>query len=179
EQHGFIASVGFDMYSQMLADEIAKRKAEMDGVEIVEEKQVSTLIDVSIDAYLPSDYIYDSIQKIEIYKKVATIRSFEESDDLDAELIDRFGDLPQAVQNLMAVARLKVYGGLYGIEQISQKGDDLTLRFAASEKRRIDRTKVDKLCHKFENRFKQGGEQDEYPTVMLRGKGLAMEQKLH
>lgn len=179
EQHGFIASVGFDMYSQMLADEIAKRKAEMSGEEVKEEKPVSTLIDVSVDAYLPSDYIYDSIQKIEIYKKVAAIRTFEESDDVIDELVDRFGDLPQAVSNLLAVARLKVYGTLYGIEQISGKGDDLILRFAAGEKRRIDRKKVDQLCLKLENRFKQGSEQEPNPSVLLRGKGLNMEQKIH
>lgn len=179
EQHGFIASVGFDMYSQMLADEIAKRKAEMSGEEVKEEKPVSTLIDVSIDAYLPSDYIYDSIQKIEIYKKVAAIRTFEESDDVIDELVDRFGDLPQAVSNLLAVARLKVYGTMYGIEQISGKGDDLILRFSAGEKRRIDRKKVDQLCLKLENRFKQGSEQEPNPSVLLRGKGLNMEQKIH
>ncbi|WP_053373381.1 transcription-repair coupling factor [Paenibacillus sp. FJAT-27812] len=179
EQHGFIASVGFDMYSQMLADEIAKRKAEMSGEEMKEEKPVSTLIDVSIDAYLPSDYIYDSIQKIEIYKKVAAIRNFDEADDVIDELVDRFGDLPQAVSNLLAVARLKVYGTMYGIEQISGKGDDLVLRYAASEKRRIDRKKVDQLCLKHENRFKQGSEQEPNPTILLRGKGLNMEQKIH
>lgn len=179
EQHGFIASVGFDMYSQMLADEIAKRKAEMSGEEIKEEKPVSMLIDISVDAYLPSDYIYDSIQKIEIYKKVAAIRTFEEADDVIDELVDRFGDLPQAVSNLLAVARLKVYGTMYGIEQLSGKGDDLLLRYAASEKRRIDRKKVDQLCLKHENRFKQGSEQEPNPSILLRGKGLNMEQKIH
>ncbi|MGO4181931.1 transcription-repair coupling factor [Paenibacillus sp. TAF43_2] len=179
EQHGFIASVGFDMYSQMLADEIAKRKAEMSGEEIKEEKPVSMLIDISVDAYLPSDYIYDSIQKIEIYKKVAAIRTFEEADDVIDELVDRFGDLPQAVSNLLAVARLKVYGTMYGIEQLSGKGDDLLLRYAASEKRRIDRKKVDQLCLKHENRFKQGSEQEPNPSILLRAKGLNMEQKIH
>lgn len=179
EQHGFIASVGFDMYSQMLADEIAKRKAEMSGEEIKEEKPVSMLIDISVDAYLPSDYIYDSIQKIEIYKKVAAIRTFEEADDVIDELVDRFGDLPQAVSNLLAVARLKVYGTMYGIEQLSGKGDDLLLRYAASEKLRIDRKKVDQLCLKHENRFKQGSEQEPNPSILLRGKGLNMEQKIH
>ncbi|MGG1638133.1 transcription-repair coupling factor [Paenibacillus sp. NRS-1760] len=179
EQHGFIASVGFDMYSQMLADEIAKRKAEMSGEEVKEEKPVSMLIDISVDAYLPSDYIYDSIQKIEIYKKVAAIRTFEEADDVIDELVDRFGDLPQAVSNLLAVARLKVYGTMYGIEQLSGKGDDLLLRYAASEKRRIDRKKVDQLCLKHENRFKQGSEQEPNPSILLRGKGLNMEQKIH
>ncbi|MUT67709.1 transcription-repair coupling factor [Paenibacillus sp. NEAU-GSW1] len=179
EQHGYIASVGFDLYSQMLADEIAARKASMDGVEVKEERAVSTLIDVSVDAYLPSDYIYDSIQKIEIYKKVATVRSFDEADDLAEEMIDRFGNLPQAVDNLLSVARLKVYGSLYGIEQISQKQDDLIVRFAEREHKRIDSSKGDQLCLKFENRFRLSNSQkDEYPSLLLRGKGLEMDQKL-
>ncbi|MFF2094431.1 transcription-repair coupling factor [Paenibacillus sp. NPDC058174] len=179
EQHGYIASVGFDLYSQMLADEIAKRKAEMEGVQVKEERAVSTLIDVSIDAYLPSDYIYDSIQKIEIYKKVATVRSFDEADDLTEEIMDRFGNLPQAVDNLLTVARLKVYGAMYGIEQISQKADDLIVKFAPREKKRIDSKKVDQLCVTFENRFRLSNSvQDDYPSLLLRGKGLEMDQKL-
>lgn len=179
EQHGFIASVGFDMYSQMLAEEIAKRKKEMSGVEAVEEKVVSTVIDISVDAYLPSDYIYDSIQKIEIYKKVAAAKTFAETDDLIDELIDRFGDLPQAVSNLMSVARLKIYGTEFGIESISQKGDDLIFRLSDSMKGRVQRKKVDQLCLKLENRFKQSAEQESPQTILLRGKGLNMEQKLH
>ncbi|MFC4777186.1 transcription-repair coupling factor [Paenibacillus sp. GCM10023252] len=178
EQHGFIASVGFDLYSQMLADEIAKRKAEMHGEEVKIERAVSTLIDVSIDAYLPSDYIYDSIQKIEIYKKVASAKTFEEADDLNEEIIDRFGDLPAAVESLLTVGRLKIYGAEYGIEVISQKGDDLELKFAAAQKARIDTKKVDQLCLSFENRFKQGSHQEPNPLVVLRGKGMTIEQKI-
>ena len=172
EQHGFIASVGFDLYSQMLADEIAKRKAEMDGVPVETVKEISTVIDMSIDAYLPSAYIYDSIQKIEIYKKVAALHSFEEADDLREELVDRFGDLPQSVDNLLSVARLKVFGTVCGIEQISGKGDDITLRFAEREKQRFDNKKVDQLCLQLENRFKRSTGQEPYPLVQLRGKGL-------
>ncbi|RAP73339.1 transcription-repair coupling factor [Paenibacillus montanisoli] len=178
EQHGFIASVGFDLYSQMLADEIKKRKADMGGEVEEPVKEVSTVIDMSIDAYLPSAYIYDSIQKIEIYKKVASARTFEEVEDLREELVDRFGDLPQAVDNLLSVARLKVYGALLGIEQIGGKGEDFTLRFAEREKKRFDTKKVDMLCLQLENRFKRSTGQEPYPLMQLRGKGLTVEQKL-
>ncbi|CAM4486046.1 transcription-repair coupling factor [Paenibacillus tarimensis] len=179
EQHGFIASVGFDLYSQMLADEIAKRKAEMYGEGAETVKEVNTQIDLSMDAYLPSDYIYDSIQKIEIYKKVAVIRSVEETEDLREELVDRFGDLPEAVDNLLSVARLKVYGREYGIEQIIQRGEDLILKFAASERQRMDNKKIDKLCLAFENRFMRSGTAEgEQPVIQLLGKGLADHEKL-
>ncbi|GGD99532.1 transcription-repair coupling factor [Paenibacillus nasutitermitis] len=178
EQHGFIASVGFDLYSQMLADEIAQRKLDMGGEAVEPVKEVSTVIDMSIDAYLPSAYIYDSIQKIEIYKKVAALRSLEEAEDLREELVDRFGDLPQSVDNLLSVARLKVLGAACGIEQISGKGDDISLRFAEAEKRRFDTKKVDRLCLQFENRIKRSAGNEPYPLVQLRGKGLEMDQRL-
>ena len=178
EQHGFIASVGFDLYSQMLADEIAKRKSEMYGDEAKPEKEITTQIDLSMDAYLPSDYIYDSIQKIEIYKKVATARSVEETEDLRDELVDRFGDLPDAVHNLLAVARLKVYGGEYGIELISKRGEEITLRFDEQASKGIDRKIIDMLCLQFENRFKRATPQESHLIVQLRGQGLSDEEKL-
>ena len=179
EQHGFIASVGFDLYSQMLAEEINKRKLALDGADAVPVKETVTQIDLSMDAYLPSDYIYDSIQKIEIYKKVAGVAAVEETDDLREELTDRFGDPPAAVENLLAVARLKVYGREFNIEQIAQRGDDLVLKLAASEKERMDTRKVDQLCLQFENRFKRTMSADgANPVLTLRGKGLRDEEKL-
>lgn len=179
EQHGFIASVGFDLYSQMLAEEIAKRKAEMYGEQTELVKEIQTQIDLSMDAYLPSDYIYDSIQKIEIYKKVAVVRSIEESEDLREELVDRFGDLPAAVHNLLTVARLKVYGRQYGIEQISQRGEELTVRFAAAESGNLDKKKIDQLCNQYDNRIKRMTQPQEPGVIIqLRGQGLEDESKL-
>ena len=112
----------------MLAEEIAKRKAEMGGA--VEEPQGSqTQIDMNIDAYLPS-YIYDSMQKIEIYKKVGdALRTLEEAEDLLEELVDRFGDPPQAVVNLLSVARLKVYGQCTASSTSGERGEDIALEF--------------------------------------------------
>lgn len=154
EQHGFIASVGFDLYSQMLADEIAQRKAQMGGVEEAPAPEWQMQLDLQVDAYLPSDYIYDSMQKIEIYKKVAAITTLEEAADLHDELIDRFGDLPQAVTNLLAVAKTKVYGSLYKIERISQKGDDFLLKLHADQNESLDGKRMMSLCASFENRIK-------------------------
>ncbi|MEO3947911.1 transcription-repair coupling factor [Gorillibacterium sp. CAU 1737] len=154
EQHGFIASVGFDMYSQMLADEINKRKAEMDGGVQAPLTEFSTQLDLQIDAYLPSDYIYDSMQKIEIYKKVAGITTLDEAGDLQEELVDRFGDLPEAVDNLLAVARVKVYGSLFKIESIIQKGEDFHLKLHASQNDKLDGKRLLVLSAQFENRIR-------------------------
>jgi len=154
EQHGFIASVGFDLYSQMLAEEIRKRKAEMQGAGPEEQEKIVTQIDLPVDAYLPSDYIYDSVQKIEIYKKVAAIRTLEEADDLHEEIEDRFGDLPQAVLNLLAVARLKVYGAEYGIVSITQKGDDIFLRVHERENASLNGQKLHTIAGRFDGRIR-------------------------
>jgi transcription-repair coupling factor (superfamily II helicase) len=176
EQHGFIASVGFDLYSQMLAEEIAKRKQEMGDKEAIPEPEWNTQIDIHLDAYLPSDYIYDSMQKIEIYKKVAAIRTLEEAADLSEELVDRFGDLPIAVLNLLAVARLKVYGSEYEIETISQKGDDFQIKVHADQNGRLDGQKLFALSGQFEGRIKLvAGQQI---LINVRCKGLKPEESI-
>lgn len=154
EQHGFIASVGFDLYSQMLGEEIAKRKAEMSGTKVEQAKPVSTQIDLTLDAYLPSDYIYDSMQKIELYKKVANIRTLEEAADLNEEIEDRFGNLPVAVSNLLTVARLKVFGTSYAIESIVQKGEDIQLKIDPRENGKLNGQKLHALSTQFDGRIK-------------------------
>ncbi|MGG1596845.1 transcription-repair coupling factor [Paenibacillus naphthalenovorans] len=176
EQHGFIASVGFDLYSQMLGEEINKRKKEMGGETTPEEKVWSTQLDIQLDAYIPGDYIYDSVQKIEIYKKVAAVQTLDEAMELEDELVDRFGDLPQAVVNLLKAARLKVYGAMYGIETISQKGLDYELRIHPGQNDNLDGQKLHQLSGEFENRIKLiGGQQI---IIELKGKGLKPEESI-
>ncbi|WP_028595200.1 transcription-repair coupling factor [Paenibacillus assamensis] len=153
EQHGFIASVGFDLYSQMLSDEVAKRKAELDGIVMEEQQDWTTLIDLNIDAYLPGDYIYDSIQKIEIYKKVAGLTSLDEVEGLRDELVDRFGEPPLAVLQLLAVSRLKWYAKQYGFEALSQRGDDVQLKVHPLAEARLDRKKLATVATSIDRRF--------------------------
>lgn len=175
EQHGFIASVGFDLYSQMLAEEIQKRKVEM-GEEQVEKRVFMTQIDMQLDAYLPSDYIYDSMQKIEIYKKVATAVSLDEVADLEEEMTDRFGDLPVAVRSLLTVARLRIYGSEYRIETVKQRGDDYEILFHGKETERVDQKRLAHLQQSFENRIRTvPGPQY---MLILKGKGLTPEDSI-
>lgn len=154
EQHGFIASVGFDLYSQMLAEEISLRKAAIRGDVQPEQREMTTQIHLNVDAYLPSEYIYDSMQKIEIYKKVASVQTIEEAEDLHEELVDRFGDVPDAVRNLLLVARLKVYGKEYGIEMITQKNEEIHLQMEPGQNSRINGQKLFALGNRFEGRVR-------------------------
>src|SRR5690625_4987936 len=100
QQHGFIDSVGFDMYSQMLKDAIDARKAGMDLEDI---QPFEPKLALDIDAYIPDDYILDEKQKIDMYKQFQIIRTNEELDDLKDELMDRFGNFPDEVDHLLTV----------------------------------------------------------------------------
>ncbi|MCS7463203.1 transcription-repair coupling factor [Paenibacillus doosanensis] len=176
EQHGFIASVGFDLYSQMLAEEIAKRKQEISGEEAEVQKPWNTQLDIQLDAYIPGDYIYDSVQKIEIYKKVAGVKTLEEAAELHDELVDRFGDLPQAVYNLLTAARLKVYGSMYAIETISQKGTDYEVKMHADQTGNLDGQKLLEVTGEFDGRVKPiSGPQIHF---QVKGKGLKPEESI-
>ncbi|MFD1773643.1 transcription-repair coupling factor [Paenibacillus rhizophilus] len=170
EQHGFIASVGFDLYSQMLAEEIRKRKVSVLGEEDHSLKEGNTVIDLAIDAYLPSEYIYDSVQKIEIYKKVAAVSTFEDAAELEDELLDRFGELPEAVVNLLSVARLKIYGKWYGIDSMNRRGDEVLLNFYEDRAALIDTGKLAKIGNGFERRVQF--EKDAKAAIRIKTKGL-------
>lgn len=150
EQHGFIASIGFDLYSQMLKEAIDELK----GEEKIEEK-VEPQIELELDAYLPNEYIVDSMQKIEMYKKFANIKRLEEVDDLADELYDRFGDIPQEVLNLLEISRIKVYAYMYHLESIIQKDKEVTIKIHPDQNQLVDGYKLFKIANEFDhNRIK-------------------------
>jgi len=171
EQHGFIASVGFELYSQMLAEEINARKKEMQGESQPEAQPVNTQLDLAIDAYLPPEYIYDSIQKIEIYKKVVGCATLEDVADLLDEMVDRFGDPPKAVLNLLAVARMRVYGRNYGIESIQRRGDEVVLKFDGSRSADVQPEKLKAMESQFQGRLVSSWAESQL-TVRLKTRGL-------
>src|SRR5699024_699839 len=138
QQHGFIDSVGFDMYSQMLKDAIEARKA---GKELDEVKAFEPEISINLDAYIPETYITDGKQKIDMYKRFQTAREQEDLDDLQEELIDRFGDYPQEVANLFIVSKLKMYAKQERVESIRETKQKLELLIAESRSQQIDGSK--------------------------------------
>jgi transcription-repair coupling factor (superfamily II helicase) len=102
-QSGFIASVGFDTYCQLLAEAIAQRK----GRHAALEEQREAVIDVKIDAYVPSDYISQVSQKIVVYQQLAKSRSKAEVEEIAAGVRDRFGPLPKPLENLVEITKLR------------------------------------------------------------------------
>ena len=122
QQHGYIDSVGFDLYSQMLKEAIDERKGE------VNKKPSSTFeVELELDAYIPDAYINDGNQKIEMYKRFRNIDALDELEELRDEMIDRFGDYPQEVGYLFTVAEMKVYARAVELESIKQSKNEITI----------------------------------------------------
>ncbi|MDO5717472.1 MAG: transcription-repair coupling factor [Tissierellia bacterium] len=115
-QHGHIDQIGYDLYVKMLEQAIKYAKGDM-----VEEKEREINIDMGIDSYIPSDYIVSNSSKIEIYKRIASIDSLAELEDMIGELIDRFGDVPKPVVNVMYISLIKSLAQKIGFTQIIGK----------------------------------------------------------
>lgn len=118
KQHGHMEAVGYDMYLRLLTEAIAEQKGEQPP-----KTPEDCLVDVSINAYIPEDYIEDLSLRIDAYRKIAQIQSQEDSEDVIDELIDRFGEPPKSVTGLIDVALLRNSASKNGIKEISQKGD--------------------------------------------------------
>ena len=138
EQSGHMEAVGYDLYCKMLHEAVSEAK----GGTLVEDK-FDTSIDIGTDAFIPSSYIANEFQKLDIYKRIAGIESSEESDEMLEELIDRFGEPPQSVQNLLVIAQLKARAHSLYIKEISQKGEELKL--SMFERAVIDPLKIPQL----------------------------------
>ena len=125
EQHGHIAAVGFDLYCRLLEEAVLEAK----GGETA--KPVETLVELPVTAYIPDEYITDLNQKVELYKRMANIRDMKMLAELEDELSDRFGDLPEPVLNLLAVSRIKAMAVKLKIKNISRANGYYRLQFAA------------------------------------------------
>ncbi|MBC1436350.1 transcription-repair coupling factor [Listeria rocourtiae] len=125
QQHGFIDSVGFDLYSQMLQEAIAARQPKEEH-----EKIVPVEIDITVDAYIPEHYIQDGRQKIEMYKRFRTVLDMDDLEELRSDMMDRFGDYPEQVEYLFMITELKVYAMRVGIESIKQDAEKITIQFS-------------------------------------------------
>lgn len=116
QQHGHISSVGFEMYCRLLEEAVETLQTGKAPKEIIE-----PTIELKEDAYLDGEYINDATNKIEVYQRIAAIRTEEHANQLEEELIDRFGALTEPVAKLMKVARLKNYARNLGIKSIVEK----------------------------------------------------------
>ena len=145
EQHGHMDAVGYDMYCRLLKESVD----EAQGIKIEEKQEVT--VDISIDAYLPEEYIRNHNQRIDMYKKIAAIESEDDKFEIEDELIDRFGDIPKPVQNIIEVAALKIPAKECGVYEINQRADAVLMTFEADK---IDANLVMGLDRMFPKRIK-------------------------
>lgn len=121
QQHGHLASVGYDMYMKLLSEAIKGEKGE-------EQKNTKDcLIDLQINAHIPDKYITALSQRLMIYRRIADVRTSEEADDVRDELRDRFGEIPPSVNGLIEVSLCRNRASEIGIYEIGQRGDTLAL----------------------------------------------------
>ncbi len=121
-QHGHMEAVGYDLYVKMLGQAIATARGETPPPD-----KSDCLVDISIDAYLPEDYIPDPAGRIEAYKRIAAIETTADAEDVLDELIDRYGSPPKSVQGLVDVSLVRVTAARVGIVEIVQRNDLLIL----------------------------------------------------
>ena len=147
EQHGHMEAVGYDLYCKMLNESVKELKGELEP-----EEEFGTAIDLDIDAFIPERYIRNEYQKLDIYKRIAGIENEEEYDDMLEELMDRFGEPPKAVQNLLAVANLKAMAHKVWLTEVTQKGDEI--RFILFERAKVEPVKIESLVKNSKGRMK-------------------------
>jgi transcription-repair coupling factor (superfamily II helicase) len=167
QQHGFIDSVGFDLYSQMLKEAIEERKGGNDF-----EKQTSVEIDLEVDAYIPDTYISDGHQKIEMYKRFRALINLEDVEELQEEMIDRFGEYPEEVGYLFQIAEMKVYALQSGVEQIKQSKDEVIILTSEKGTATMDGETVFKKSNDFPRMIGLGMEGKKF-KMTIKTKGIA------
>ncbi len=141
EQHGHMEAVGYDLYCKMLNDAVKKLKGESPG------QEYETTVDLDINAYIPATYIPNEYHKLDIYKRIASIENSQEYEDMLEEMIDRFGEPPKEVVNLLEIALLKVQAHDCYLLEITEKNHEI--KFLFFEKAAIDPVKIPAMVEKY------------------------------
>ena len=147
-QSGHLEQVGYDTYCNLL-DEVVK---EMKGIEVRPETEIQ--IDLNVTSYIPDEYISDSNQKIEVYQNIALCRNEEDIQNVIDEIIDRFGNMPKELENLIDIARIKYISKKLDIEKIASRKNAVVFTFKASSSE--DKFKIDiaQLVKKYGTKIK-------------------------
>ncbi|WP_277673999.1 transcription-repair coupling factor [Piscibacillus halophilus] len=163
EQHGFIDSVGFDLYSQMLNDAI---KAKKEGKTYEETKPFEVEMSLDLDAYIPSEYITDEAQKIEMYKQIQAVEEIQDIYNLKDELLDRFGEYPQEVEDLLQVSRIRLLAKKERIKTIDERKNKIEMIMEEEESLKVDGAQLFTLANEF-GRMVQLGTEDQKLKIVF------------
>ncbi len=132
KQHGHMEAVGYDLYCKMLNEAVKQLKGEEDTVDF------PTTIDLDVDAYIPQSYIMNEVRKLDIYKRIAGIENQAESEDMREELMDRFGEIPRSVENLLRIALIRQQAHKLYLSEVQGKNEVLVFQFLSNAPVRIE-----------------------------------------
>ena len=160
EQHGHMEAVGYDLYCKLLNTAVRALKGEKK-----EDDSFETTVDLTMDAYIPATYIRNEALKLEVYKRISAIETQEEYEDMQDELLDRFGEIPPAVENLLQASLLRSLAHSADVREIS--GNRREVRLVLYQKARVDVSRIEELVKGYKGAldFVPSGE----PSFVLRG----------
>ena len=141
EQHGHMQAVGYDLYCKLLNEAVLALRGKNEA------EDFETVVDCDIDAYIPPSYIRNEYQKLDVYKRISGIENQEEYMDMQDELIDRFGEIPRSVENLLKIADLKALAHQAGVVEVDVKKQDITIQMY--QKADLDVSGIPALMEKY------------------------------
>ncbi len=134
KQHGHMEAVGYDLYCKMLNEAVKNLK----GIPTAP-SDFTTTVDMDVDAYIPASYIVNEVQKLDIYKRIAGIENQKERDDMLDELLDRFGEVPRSVENLLRIALIRVAAHALFMTEIKGKNELIQLIFRPDARIKVEK----------------------------------------
>ena len=146
QQHGHMEAIGYDLYCKMLQEAVALEKGES------VKESFETTIEMKVNAYIPASYILDEVERLDIYKKIASIQGDKDYYDVQEELEDRYGTLPNSVQNLIDIALVKWEANQINITLVSEVEGHLTFKF--KEDAQLDPTCLPEVLQTYGRKIK-------------------------
>ncbi len=169
QQHGHMEAVGYDMYCRLLEEAVKEIRGEPETLPDTE-----ITIDINISAYIDNDYISHEGQKIDMYKKIASIQDENDVLDVEDELMDRYGDIPGPVRNLISIALIKVLAIKCGFNSIQEKNESVILQYRNNTEVNINL--IGKLMEQYRRKILFTANNKPYVTFIA--KGLKREEML-
>lgn len=162
QQSGQMESVGYDMYCKLLDEAVMELKGESPDVNNQE-----IAIDINISAYIDNDYIGVENQKIDMYKKIASIASQGDITEIEDELIDRYGNIPKYVRNLLTIAHIKFLARACGFSSIAHKNDSVIFHYVNESFMNL--SVINKLMENYRRKIMFNASSKPYLTFLIKG----------
>lgn len=170
QQHGFMDSVGYDMYCKLLEEAVA----DVRGIELEEHSETS--VSINISAFIPKEYIMAENYRIEMYKKISMISTQEDAYDVYGEIEDRYGSVPESVENLIEISLIRAVASVCGISEIKQKEKNVVLVFDSHKK--LDLEIVANIINEHKDMLLFSPTGNPYLTIRCNGKNIIKNIKI-